>query len=74
MTAHWPPADLPGLHVCFGEWDRNTGRWLHYPTADYRCAACGWTTSASGDAVPRIPLAITAHQLICPTDRKETAA
>ncbi len=51
MPALWPPAELPGLHVDMGVWDRRAARWLRFPTADYRCGACGEVDSASGDAV-----------------------
>lgn len=38
------------LRVDCGQQAR-TGRWVRYPAADYACF-CGFTDSASGDAVP----------------------
>lgn len=38
------------LRIDCGQRSRD-GRWLRYPAADYACC-CGWTGTASGDAVP----------------------
>jgi hypothetical protein len=65
----WPPADLPGLHVDCGERTRS-GRWLHFPSADYRCARCGWTDHASGDAVAQFVATVPAlHRTHCPNQK-----
>ncbi|MFF0061082.1 hypothetical protein ACFYRC_05960 [Streptomyces sp. NPDC005279] len=47
MTAWWPPADLPGLRVDFGERDWRTGRWERRPSAHYACV-CGYTSATAG--------------------------
>ncbi|MCT9107925.1 hypothetical protein N4G69_20185 [Streptomyces mirabilis] len=47
MTAPWPPADLPGLHVDFGEWLLQARRWARRPSARYRCV-CGFARTAAG--------------------------
>jgi hypothetical protein len=64
MTGRWPPTDLPGLHIDMGQ---------RYPTADYRCGTCGWTDSASGDAVAHFVATVhAAHQTQCPNPQKGT--
>jgi hypothetical protein len=70
----WPPADLPGLHIDLGQWNRAAGTWLRVPTADYRCT-CGWTEAATTEpAIRGIGQAIRAHRLTCPNNtQKETA-
>jgi len=69
----WPPADLPGLHISFGQWSRAAGTWLTVPTADFRCR-CGFTDSAGGDAVPAFVATIhRVHAADCPLQtRKDT--
>ncbi|WP_019547618.1 MULTISPECIES: hypothetical protein [Streptomycetaceae] len=54
------------LRVDLGEQDAH-GRWVRYPSADYQCPHCGWTDSASGDAVPRFAATIRdTHRPHCP--------
>lgn len=54
------------LHVDLGEQDAR-GRWVRYPAADYRCPRCGWTDSASGDAVAHFAATIRdTHHTTCP--------
>lgn len=66
MTALWPPAELPGLHVDLGVQAR-------YPAADYRCALCGETESASGDGVRAFVATIhRTHKAACPARQKGT--
>ncbi|MFE9645283.1 hypothetical protein ACFYO0_14440 [Streptomyces sp. NPDC006365] len=66
MPALWPPAELPGLHIDMGHWDRRAARWLRFPTADYRCGQCGEVESASGDAVRAFVATIhRVHQAEC---------
>lgn len=73
VTGHWPPADLPGLHIDLGHWPKGSGTWLRLPTADYRCA-CGFTASASGDGVPHFTATVHSdHQPHCPLPRKASA-
>nr|WP_202447239.1 hypothetical protein [Streptomyces sp. SID5468] len=42
-------------------WTPEYGHWARPPTADYRCAACGFTDSAVGDAVRAF--AATIHRI-----------
>lgn len=71
--SRWPPADLPGLHVDFGEWNHRAGRWLHFPAADYRCGRCPFADSASGDAVRGFVATIPKiHRAQCPNNQKGT--
>lgn len=52
-------------------WVPTAGRWVRYPTADYRCGLCGFTDSASGDAVPSFVATIRRiHQIDCPAQEK----
>ncbi|MDG4535280.1 hypothetical protein [Streptomyces sp. AV19] len=65
MTGIWPPAELPGIHVIVGD------RWRE-AAADYRCAACGWTDSATGPAVPGFVATIhRTHRAACPPPGKD---
>lgn len=53
-------------------WVPAAGRWVRYPTADYWCR-CGFTDSASGDAVPAFVATIrNIHRAQCPTNRLDT--
>ncbi|KAB7850182.1 hypothetical protein FRZ00_06175 [Streptomyces mobaraensis] len=66
MTGRWPPAELPGLHVAFGD------RWT--ATADYRCGTCGWTDRATGPAAVAAFVATIhhVHRTICPQPKDTT--
>lgn len=56
----------PDLHADLGQWDAKHHRWIRFPTADYRCPACGETESASGDQVAHFARHIeTEHATRC---------
>lgn len=75
MTDRWPPTELPGLHIDMGQWNPRAATWLRYPTADYRCGRCGWSDSASGDAVRAFVATIhTTHRAECPLNDKDNPA
>lgn len=65
MTAAWPPAGLPGLHVDFGE-QGPSDRWRRPPTASYRCC-CGFEAGARGPkrVATFIATVAAAHHAAC---------
>jgi len=71
----WPPAELPGLHVDFGEWVRGAGRWARRPSAHYRCI-CGFVRTAAGakDVALLTSSVPPAHRAACPRHRARQAA
>lgn len=74
-----PGPDWIGLHIHRGQhtrpWAPDRGLWLKHPTADFRCR-CGFTDSASGDAVPTFVATIRrSHAAACPlTPTRKSAA
>jgi hypothetical protein len=67
------PATSPELRVDLGDFNRRTGRWVRFPAADYRCRACGFSDSASGDQVAHFAAHIEdTHRATCPALQKGT--
>ena len=68
-----PTVAVTDLRVDLGEQDAR-GHWVRYPAADYQCPRCGWTDSASGDAVRHFAATIRqAHRPHCPKDQVTAA-
>lgn len=71
----WAPAELPGLHVDFGEWASAASRWVRQPSARYRCV-CGFARTAVG---PKDVASFTAsvprgHRAACSRHRARRVA
>lgn len=70
MTAPWPPAELPGLAVSFGQYDAEHSRWLRKPQAVFRCS-CGFRRTAEGarDVAELCATVPAAHRATCSRHR-----